>query len=128
MPLSVIRNIVSRRYSDFRGIDLLNAETNVDFRRSPDCLNVWKSYSLSQSNIIQTRPGLNHIGWLGNGNVYSMYFWNSSTLIVHKNNELIKWENFPRMNITVLFSQMNEAPGNVLFWRSYLYIRWCKLF
>lgn len=58
MPLSVIRSIVSRKYSDFRGIDLLNSEKNVDYRRSPDCLNVWKSYSLAQSNIIQTRPGI----------------------------------------------------------------------
>lgn len=56
MPLSVIKNIVARKYSNFRGIDLLNAETDVDVRRSPDCLNVWKSYLLEQSNIIQTRP------------------------------------------------------------------------
>ena len=56
MPLSVIRSIVSRKYSDFRGIDLQNNETTVDPRRSPDCLNVWKSYNLAQSNIIQTRP------------------------------------------------------------------------
>lgn len=56
MPLSVIRGIVARKYNEFRGIDLLNPETSVDFRRSPDCLNVWKSYKLAQSNIIQTRP------------------------------------------------------------------------
>ena len=56
MPLSVIKSIVTRKYDEFRGIDLVNNETEVIPTRSPDCLNVWKSYSLAQSNIIQTRP------------------------------------------------------------------------
>lgn len=56
MPLGVIRSIATRKYTSYRGIDLLNNETEVDPRRSPDCLNVWKSYSTEQSNIIQTRP------------------------------------------------------------------------
>ena len=51
--MSVIGSVVTRKYSNFRGIDLLNPDTAVDITRSPDCLNVWKSYSLSQSNIIQ---------------------------------------------------------------------------
>ena len=56
MPLGVIRSIATRKYTSYRGIDLLNNETEVDPRRSPACLNVWKSYQTEQSNIIQTRP------------------------------------------------------------------------
>ena len=56
MSLGVIRSIATLKYTNYRGIDLLNNETEVDPRRSPDCLNVWKSYSTEQSNIIQIRP------------------------------------------------------------------------
>ena len=45
-----------RVYSNFRGIDLLNPPSLVDIKRSPDCKNVWKSYSTSESNLIETRP------------------------------------------------------------------------
>lgn len=54
--MSVIGSVITKKYSNFRGIDLLNPNTAVDITRSPDCLNVWKSYNLSQSNIIQSRP------------------------------------------------------------------------
>lgn len=94
MPLSVIRGIVSRKYTDFRGIDLLNPETQVDFRRSPDCLNVWKSYKLAQSNIIETRPGLiEEADWSDeneeNNKIYSFFFYNNIP-IVHIGNRLLK--------------------------------------
>lgn len=108
MPLSVIRNIVARRYSDFRGIDLLNAETDVDPRRSPDCLNVWKSYNLSQSNIIQTRPGVKLVKTFkdeeeDNNIIYSIGKWGNQDGVVHIGDRLINSE-----DETVLFSGMAE--------------------
>lgn len=45
-----------RVYSNFKGIDLLNPAPLVDYSRSPDCLNVWKSYDTTEANIIETRP------------------------------------------------------------------------
>ena len=47
-----------RVYANFKGIDLLNPAPLVDYSRSPDCLNVWKSYDSTESNIIETRPRL----------------------------------------------------------------------
>ena len=108
MPLSVIRNIVARRYSDFRGIDLLNAETDVDPKRSPDCLNVWKSYNLSQSNIIQTRPGVKLVKTFkdeeeDNNIIYSIGKWGNQEGVVHIGDRLVNSE-----DATVLFSSMAE--------------------
>lgn len=51
-----VGSIITRTYSNFRGIDLMNPENQVDITRSPDCLNVWKSYSSEESNIIESRP------------------------------------------------------------------------
>lgn len=53
-----IGSSMTRVYSNFKGIDLLNPTGLVDISRSPDCLNVWKSYAETDSNIIQTRPRL----------------------------------------------------------------------
>jgi hypothetical protein len=119
MPLGVIRSIVARKYTGFRGIDLLNPETAVDFSRSPDCKNVWKSYTLSQSNIIQTRPGLHNLKdlsdeTLSNNNVYSMYVWDSDTAIVHIGTRLVKWDGFPgEGTVTVLKSDMQEREKSL---------------
>lgn len=51
-----IGDLMTKLYGNFRGIDLLNPANSVDLTRSPDCKNVWKSYSTTASNIIQTRP------------------------------------------------------------------------
>ena len=93
MPLGVIRSIVSRRYGNFRGIDLLNPETSILPQRSPDCLNVWKSYDTEQSNIIQTREGIELEHNLydsndDNNTIYNIDKWGSATL-VHKGKKFI---------------------------------------
>ena len=124
MPLSVIKNIVTRKYSDFRGIDLLNAETDVDVRRSPDCLNVWKSYILEQSNIIQTRPGFKKLVKLGNDEIYSMYIWSSDTAFVHIGKNLIKWVGFPNeiISSTTLYSNMAENKSIMFYFDEHVYV------
>ena len=124
MPLGVIRSIVSRKYTDFRGIDLLNNETEVDPRRSPDCLNVWKSYNLAQSNIIQTRPGLKLIAELGEGSIHSMYVYSSDTAIVHIGEKLIKWVGFPSdvISITDLKLDMEDRESVMFFFKEDIYI------
>lgn len=124
MPLSVIRSISSRKYSDFRGIDLLNNETNVDPRRSPDCLNVWKSYNLAQSNIIQTRPGLKELVSLGDDEIYNIYVWQSDTAIVHIGSDLKKWVGFPSdiISLTTLKNDMQENESVMFYFKEAIYI------
>ena len=126
MPLGVIRSIVSRRYGNFRGIDLLNPETSIIPNRSPDCLNVWKSYDTEQSNIIQTRPGIELVNELAdvnedNNNIYTMYTWDnggSSDTIVHIGDRLIKIATTP----ATLYSQMAEAKSDMISFGQNIYI------
>ena len=69
-----IGDLMTRVYGNFRGIDLLNPANSVDLSRSPDCKNVWKSYSTLESNIIQTRPRIQEVSkprkWKDTFNVY----------------------------------------------------------
>ncbi len=122
MPLSVIRGIVTRKYNDFRGIDLLNSETQVDSRRSPDCLNVWKSYKLAQSNIIQTRPGIRLEYDLKDDNeenntIYQIFFYGTEK-IVHIGTKLLKVANAT----STLFSQMAERDSEMVLFGNDLLI------
>lgn len=123
--MSVIGNVITKKYSNFRGIDLLNPDTAVDITRSPDCLNVWKSYSLSESNIIQSRPGIKKIINLGfEDEIFSMYVFSIDTAIVHIGTKLIKWVGFPNDNIsiTVLKSDMNNTKSVMFSFNEELYI------
>lgn len=126
MPLGVIRSQVSRRYGDFRGIDLLNPETSIQLNRSPDCLNVWKSYDTQLSNIIQTRPGIKEKADVSeeeeNNTVYSIYAVDygggNGDVLVHKGTKLIHLENTP----TTLFSSMAENEPSMTYFRDGVYI------
>lgn len=71
-----IGDLMSRNYKNFRGIDLLNPANSVDLSRSPDCKNVWKSYSTVESNIIQTRPRIQKISKLRQRqNIFNVYIF-----------------------------------------------------
>lgn len=50
-------DMVSRIYSNFRGVDFRGEEINL--ARSPDSLNVWKDYKNTES--IRTRPGMKKV-------------------------------------------------------------------
>lgn len=123
MPLSVIRSIATRKYTSYRGIDLLNNETEVDARRSPDCLNVWKSYQTEQSNIIQTRPGIK-VSYdysdenADNNTVYQMYSWDTNKL-VHVGKRLMKPG---ALTPTTLYSSMSENESCMASFGDYIFI------
>lgn len=116
--------LISRTYTDFRGIDLLNPANSVDLRRSPDLKNVWKSYDKTESNMVETRPGFKKLINLGNERIYSIYVYSRDTALVHIGKKLIKWVGFPSEDIShdVIFENMNEKES-VLFWfKDYVYI------
>ena len=116
MPLRVIRRQVARRYENFSGIDLLNPETSILPQRSPDCLNVWKSYDTEQSNIIQTRPGIKEFADFSeseaNNTIYTIYD-NGGTMLVHRGIKLIKNGTTP----STLYSSMAERKSTIVYFK-----------
>ncbi len=120
-----VGDIIKRVYTNFRGIDLLNPENSVDIRRSPDCLNVWKSYSNVQSNIIETRPGIKKIISLEEkSKIHSIYIWKLDTAIIHIGNKLIRWIGFPTVfsEIKTIYEDMNDLESQFFFFKDCLYI------
>ena len=77
-------DIVSRIYSNFRGVDFRGEEINLV--RSPDSLNVWKDYKETES--IRTRPGMS-LCVPSAGIVYGIFFYNDE-MIVHSGSVLYK--------------------------------------
>lgn len=119
-----IGDMISRVYSDFRGIDLLNPSNSVDLKRSPDCLNVWKSYDKTEANIIETREGLKKLIKLEGGIIHSMYIYSRDTALVHIGNKLIKWKGFPTENLSVdtLHTGMSENNAVFFYYQEFVYI------
>lgn len=82
-------DIVTRVYSNFRGVDFRGEEINL--MRSPDALNVWKDYKETES--IRTRPAVEHVSAHGGTrpHVWGIYFYKDERLLhVGKNLYSIK--------------------------------------
>ncbi len=77
-------DIVSRIYSNFRGVDFRGEEINLV--RSPDSLNVWKDYKETES--IRTRPEMELYHEFA-AKVYGIFFY-KDTMLVHSGNKLYK--------------------------------------
>ena len=94
-------DIVSRVYSNFRGVDFRGEEINLV--RSPDSLNVWKDRRETES--IRTRPGMApHTSFPAD--VYGIFFFRGA-MIVHSGKNLYTVTAGGKKNI--IFSDANEA-------------------
>jgi hypothetical protein len=96
-------DLISRIYSNFRGVDFRGEEINIV--RSPDSLNVWKDYKETES--IRTRPGMEQKVPFDD-TVYGIFFFKGK-MLVHSGTNLYKVENGEK---TVIFSDLNEAISN----------------
>ena len=111
---------VTRVYQDFRGVDFRGDEINI--RRSPDSLNVWKDYKETES--IRTRPGLAQNVSFPDP-VYGVFFFNGE-MIVHSGTMLYKV--VAGQKEVMLFSgvrdfAMNEALSSSFVYNNVLYIK-----
>ena len=95
-------DLVSRIYSNFRGVDFRGEEINLV--RSPDSLNVWKDYKETAS--IRTRPGMELKDSFPDP-VYGVFFFNGIQL-VHSGTKLYKVDE----EKTVIYSSLNEANSS----------------
>lgn len=113
--MGVVGSLVNRKYTNFRGIDLLNPKSEVDITRSPDCLNVWKDYDNNQGNMIQTRPGFKQIAKLGNNKINSFFIHDNHISLVHIGNKLMVWRGFPDAVMDIVFDFNNVDFNNFTF-------------
>jgi hypothetical protein len=105
-------DLVSRIYSNFRGVDFRGEEINLV--RSPDSLNVWKDYKETES--IRTRPEL-ELKAAFTDPVYGIFFYNDQQL-VHSGKKL-----YNLGNMAVLYDGLNEAVSSSFVYENVLYIK-----
>ena len=115
-------DIVSRVYSNFRGVDFRGEEINLV--RSPDSLNMWKDYKNTES--IRTRPALE--GLLGNSafgqNVHSLSFY-KGRLMVHVNKYIAYFNVEDKYNISmeVICEYANDEPSQTFVYNGVWYFK-----
>ena len=107
-------DLISRIYSNFRGVDFRGEEINLV--RSPDSLNVWKDYKETES--IRTRPGMEQKVPFDD-TVYGIFFYKGK-MLVHSGTTLYKVENG---NKTVIYSNLNEATSNSFVYDDVFYFK-----
>lgn len=96
-------DVISRVYGNFRGADFRGEEINLV--RSPDCLNVWKDYTKTES--IRTRPVMK-LQTAFSDTIYGIYFYKGVQL-VHSGTKLYKVVKGAKTEIK---SGLNEAFSN----------------
>jgi hypothetical protein len=88
--MAVSGSLITRNYTNFRGVDFSNRKDEVSLYRSPDALNVWKNYKSSNGRCIETRPDIELIDTFENA-VYGLFFYTINTvdhMIVHSGTSL----------------------------------------
>lgn len=107
-------DIISRVYSNFRGVDFRGDEINL--LRSPDALNVWKDYKETES--IRTRPEL-ALKNAFNDAIYGIFFYGDK-MLVHSG------KTFYSINddaTEVLYENLNEAVSNSFIYNDIFYLK-----
>jgi hypothetical protein len=97
-------DIVSRVYGNFRGVDFRGEEINI--RRSPDSLNVWKDYRKTES--IRTRPGMK-LDISLTDRIYGISFYKGYTMI-HSGNRIYR-KLASVGDLIELYDNANKAPS-----------------
>lgn len=103
-------DLVSRIYSNFRGVDFRGEEINLV--RSPDSVNVWKDYKETES--IRTRPEMElHDEYAAP--VFGIFFYQDE-MLVHSGSKLYKGE-------TVLYTGLREAASQAFVYEDKWYFK-----
>lgn len=112
--MSETGDLISRIYSNFRGVDFRGDEINLV--RSPDSLNVWKDYKETES--IRTRPDM-ALKTAFNAPVYGIFFYNGAMLI-HSGNKLYKVVGGQK---TELYGGLKEAVSDSFVYEGVWYFK-----
>jgi hypothetical protein len=107
-------DIVTRIYSNFRGVDFRGEEINIV--RSPDSLNVWKDYKETES--IRTRPGMK-LREAFDAPIHGIYFYGGYP-IVHSGTKLYKLQDGQK---AVIYDGVSDSPGNAFTFEAMWYFK-----
>ena len=105
---------ITRAYQDFRGVDFRGEEINI--KRSPDSLNVWKDYK--ETDSIRTRPGLEQKLSFPDP-VYGVFFFNGE-MIVHSGTKLYRVADGQTI---VHLDNLNEKPSSAFIFNNTWYFK-----
>lgn len=112
--------LITRNYSNFRGVDFSNKE--VSLTRSPDSLNMWIDYKNSLGKCIETRPDIELVSNFDN-TIYGLFFYkvgNTEMFIVHSGTKLYKMVGNTK---TELFTGMKPARSQSFIFNNIFYIK-----
>lgn len=93
-------DLITRNYSDLRGVDFSNDPGVVSLQRSPDALNMWKDYTSTQGRCVETRPGYKEIINF-NEKINGFFIFNKTLAIVHSGTNLYKWNGFSKSSTNI---------------------------
>lgn len=111
-------NVITRIYSNFRGVDFRGEEINLV--RSPDSLNIWKDYKETES--IRTRPAMELLESFDE-TVWGVFFYasrNVDMLLVHSGTKLYKIVDGER---TELYTGLNPSKSSSFIFNNVWYFK-----
>lgn len=124
---------ITRVYTGLAGCDFTNDPAKVQINRSPNCINMYKDYSDTQGNCVQTRPGFQKLfGFVFNSEeeleypkINGMFLFdigNLKKMIVHAGKHLVLWDYPNGQTINELYNQMNDYRSSFVVFNDKLYI------
>lgn len=110
--------LITRNYSQFRGVDFSNRMDEVNIYRSPDALNVWKNYKSSNGKCIETRPDVELLGEFSSP-IYGLFFYGTGVL-THAGTKLYDGGN--EATATEIYDGLAEQKSNFFTFKGKIYI------
>lgn len=110
--------LITRNYSNFRGVDFSNRKDEVNLYRSPDALNMWKNYKNSKGRCVESRPDIELVKEFTD-TIYGLFFYSfngSKHRIVHSGMKLYD-------NDEIIYIAMAEHKSLFFIYNSLLYIK-----
>lgn len=121
--MSVSGDLITRDYSNFRGVDFSNKE--VALYRSPDSLNMWKNYKSSIGKCIETRPDIELLREFNN-TIYGLFFFTINKvdhMIIHCGVSLYDYNMNTEEEKTIKETGMNPRKSMSFIYNNILYIK-----
>lgn len=114
MADTIAGSLITRNYSNFRGVDFSNRKDEVSLYRSPDALNMWKNYKNTNGKCVETRPDIEFVKEFTDI-IYGLFFYNNKR-IVHAGTKLYENDN-------IIYTGMATHKSKSFVYNDKLYIK-----